>query len=103
LKFFVRDFSIALSNCGPPAITRHHMTRDRIGVLAALTSSAIGGVARRSAVTITVNPLFASIVGALGIHGDLGINLVAGLIAVAVGIWLTITVSGGSGGGVSHM
>jgi drug/metabolite transporter (DMT)-like permease len=55
------------------------------------------------AVTITVNPVFASIVGALAIHEGIGINFIAGLIAVAVGIWLATTVSAGSGGGVSHM
>jgi len=42
----------------------------------------------RTAVTITVNPVFASIVGALAIGESIGVNLVVGLAAVAVGIWL---------------
>ncbi len=43
------------------------------------------------AVTITVNPVFASIVGALAIHEGIGLNLIAGLVAVAVGIWIATT------------
>ena len=42
----------------------------------------------RTAVTITVNPVFASIVGALAIGESIGVNLVIGLCAVAVGIWM---------------
>jgi drug/metabolite transporter (DMT)-like permease len=45
------------------------------------------------AVTIAVNPMFASIVGALAIHEGIGPNLIAGLIAVAVGIWVATTAS----------
>ena len=43
------------------------------------------------AVTITVNPVFASIVGALAIGEGIGLNLVAGLAAVAAGIWIAST------------
>jgi drug/metabolite transporter (DMT)-like permease len=42
----------------------------------------------KTAVTITVNPVFASIVGALAIGEGIGPNLIAGLAAVAVGIWI---------------
>ena len=42
----------------------------------------------KTAVTITVNPVFASIVGAVAIGEGIGLNLIAGLAAVAVGIWL---------------
>jgi drug/metabolite transporter (DMT)-like permease len=42
----------------------------------------------KTAVTITVNPVFASVVGALAIGEGIGLNLVVGLAAVAVGIWL---------------
>jgi drug/metabolite transporter (DMT)-like permease len=42
----------------------------------------------KTAVTITVNPVFASIVGALAIGEGIGLNLVAGLAAVAAGIWI---------------
>lgn len=42
----------------------------------------------KTAVTITVNPVFASIVGALAIGEGIGINLVVGLAAVAAGIWI---------------
>jgi len=45
----------------------------------------------RTAVTITVNPVFASIVGALAIGEGIGFNLIAGLAAVAVGIWIATT------------
>ena len=45
----------------------------------------------KMAVTITVNPVFASIVGALAIGEGIGLNLVAGLAAVAVGIWIATT------------
>jgi drug/metabolite transporter (DMT)-like permease len=43
------------------------------------------------AVTITVNPVLASIVGALAIGEGIGLNLIAGLIAVLAGIWLATT------------
>lgn len=42
----------------------------------------------KTAVTITVNPVFASIVGALAIGEGIGLNLIIGLAAVAAGIWL---------------
>jgi drug/metabolite transporter (DMT)-like permease len=42
----------------------------------------------KTAVTITVNPVFASIVGAIAIGEGIGLNLIAGLAAVAVGIWM---------------
>jgi len=42
----------------------------------------------KTAVTITINPVFASIVGALAIGEGIGLNLIAGLAAVAVGIWI---------------
>jgi drug/metabolite transporter (DMT)-like permease len=42
----------------------------------------------KTAVTITVNPVFASIVGALAIGEGIGFNLIVGLAAVAVGIWI---------------
>src|SRR5215472_15751712 len=45
----------------------------------------------KTAVTITVNPVFASIVGALAIGEGIGVNLIAGLIAVGVGIWIATT------------
>lgn len=42
----------------------------------------------KTAVTITVNPVFASIVGAFAIGEGIGVNLIAGLAAVALGIWI---------------
>lgn len=45
----------------------------------------------RTAVTIAVNPVFASIVGALAIGEGIGLNLVAGLATVAAGIWIATT------------
>src|SRR5215471_2686442 len=45
----------------------------------------------KTAVTITVNPVFASIVGALAIGEEIGVNLIAGLIAVGVGVWIATT------------
>ena len=45
----------------------------------------------RTAVTITVNPVFASIVGALAIGEGIGLHLIAGLIAVGAGIWIATT------------
>ena len=42
----------------------------------------------KTAVTITVNPVFASIVGAVAIGEGIGVNLIIGLAAVAAGIWL---------------
>jgi drug/metabolite transporter (DMT)-like permease len=45
----------------------------------------------KTAVTITVNPVFASIVGALAMSEGIGLNLIAGLAAVALGIWIATT------------
>lgn len=45
----------------------------------------------RAAVTITVNPIMASIVGALAIGEGIGLNLIVGLIAVGAGIWIATT------------
>jgi drug/metabolite transporter (DMT)-like permease len=42
----------------------------------------------KTAVTITVNPLFAAAVGALAIGEPIGINLIIGLVAVFSGIWI---------------
>ncbi len=42
----------------------------------------------KTAVTMTVNPVFASAVGAIAIGEGIGLNLVVGLAAVAAGIWL---------------
>jgi drug/metabolite transporter (DMT)-like permease len=42
----------------------------------------------KTAVTITVNPLFAAAVGALAIGEPIGINLIIGLVAVFAGIWV---------------
>jgi drug/metabolite transporter (DMT)-like permease len=45
----------------------------------------------KTAVTITVNPVFAAIVGALAIGEGVGLNLIAGLAMVAAGIWIATT------------
>ena len=42
----------------------------------------------RTAITMTINPVFASAIGALTLGEPIGINLVVGLIAVFAGIWL---------------
>jgi drug/metabolite transporter (DMT)-like permease len=42
----------------------------------------------KTAVTITVNPVFASVVGAVAIGERIGLNLIIGLAAVAIGIWI---------------
>ena len=49
----------------------------------------------KTAVTITVNPLFAAIVGALVVSEPIGINLVVGLLAVFAGIWIAATAESG--------
>lgn len=49
----------------------------------------------KTAVAITVNPVFASAVGALAIGEPIGINLVIGLLAVGAGIWLATSGAGG--------
>jgi len=51
----------------------------------------------KTAVTITVNPLFASIVGALAIGEGIGLNLIVGLTAVAIGIWIATSAPAGAG------
>jgi len=38
-----------------------------------------------------VNPVFASIVGAVAIGEGIGLNLIVGLAAVAAGIWIATT------------
>ena len=45
----------------------------------------------KTAVTITVNPVFASIVGALAIGEGIGFNLIVGVAAVGAGIWIATT------------
>ena len=45
----------------------------------------------KTAVTITVNPVFASIVGAFAIGEGIGLNLIVGLAAVVAGIWIATT------------
>jgi drug/metabolite transporter (DMT)-like permease len=45
----------------------------------------------KTAVTITVNPIFASVVGALAIGEGVGLNLIVGLAAVGCGIWIATT------------
>jgi len=42
----------------------------------------------KTAVTITVNPVFASLIGALAIGERIGLNLIVGLAAVAAGIFI---------------
>jgi len=42
----------------------------------------------KTAVTITVNPVFASVVGAIAIGEGIGPNLIVGLAAVVAGIWI---------------
>jgi drug/metabolite transporter (DMT)-like permease len=43
------------------------------------------------AVSITVNPIFAALVGALFIGEPIGIDLLIGLVAVLAGIWIAAT------------
>ena len=45
----------------------------------------------KTAVSITVNPIFASIVGALAVGEPIGINLIVGLAAVCAGITIATT------------
>ncbi len=47
----------------------------------------------RTAITMTINPVFASAVGALTLGEPIGINLVVGLLAVFAGIWLATSES----------
>lgn len=49
----------------------------------------------RVAISVTVNPISASLVGSALLHEPIHWNLVVGLVAVFVGIWLALTVSGG--------
>lgn len=48
----------------------------------------------RVANTMTVNPIAASLLAAIIVSEPIGLNLVAGLIAVAIGIWLASTPGG---------
>jgi drug/metabolite transporter (DMT)-like permease len=43
------------------------------------------------AISVTVNPITASLVGAWLLHEPLRWNLVAGIVAVIAGIWLATT------------
>jgi drug/metabolite transporter (DMT)-like permease len=45
----------------------------------------------KAAVSITVNPIFAALVGALVIGEPVGIDLIIGLVAVFAGIWIAAT------------
>ena len=47
----------------------------------------------RTAITMTINPVFASAVGALTLGEPIGINLIVGLLAVFAGIWLATSES----------
>ena len=42
----------------------------------------------RTAIAMTINPVFASAVGALTLGEPIGVNLLIGLVAVFVGIWI---------------
>ena len=50
----------------------------------------------RVANTMTVNPIAASLLAAVIVGEPIGLNLVAGLIAVAIGIWLASTAGSGT-------
>ncbi len=47
----------------------------------------------RTAITMTINPVFASAVGALTLGEPIGINLIVGLFAVFAGIWIATSES----------
>src|SRR5262245_22066658 len=47
----------------------------------------------RTAITMTINPVFASAVGALTLGEPIGINLIVGLLAVFAGIWIATSES----------
>ena len=47
----------------------------------------------RTAITMTINPVFASAVGAFTLGEPIGINLVVGLVAVFAGIWIATSES----------
>src|SRR5262249_38240376 len=47
----------------------------------------------RTAITMTINPVFASAVGAFTWGEPIGINLVVGLLAVFAGIWIATSES----------
>jgi len=49
----------------------------------------------RTAITMTINPVFASAVGALTLGEPIGINLVVGLLAVFAGIWIATSEAAG--------
>jgi drug/metabolite transporter (DMT)-like permease len=48
----------------------------------------------RVAISVTVNPISASLVGAFFLHEPLGWNLVAGIVAVLLGIWIATVPNG---------
>jgi drug/metabolite transporter (DMT)-like permease len=50
----------------------------------------------RVAISVTVNPISASLVGASLLHEPLSWNLVAGIAAVFIGIWIATTINGSS-------
>jgi drug/metabolite transporter (DMT)-like permease len=78
---------------------------ERVGILAAIGSSALGGAAAfslwvyalerttptRVANTMTVNPITASLIAALIIGEAIGVSLIVGMVAVFVGIWIAST------------
>jgi drug/metabolite transporter (DMT)-like permease len=45
----------------------------------------------RVAISVTVNPVTASLVGAVLLHEPLGWNLVGGIVTVFAGIWIATT------------
>jgi drug/metabolite transporter (DMT)-like permease len=47
----------------------------------------------RTAITMTINPVFASAVGAFTLGEPIGINLIVGLLAVFAGIWIATSES----------
>src|SRR5499427_10327399 len=49
----------------------------------------------RTAIAMTINPVFASTVGALTLGEPIGVNLLIGLVAVFVGIWIATRESAG--------
>jgi drug/metabolite transporter (DMT)-like permease len=53
--------------------------------------------ATRVAISVTVNPISASLVGAALLHEPLSWNLMAGVVTVFVGIWIATTVGRGVG------
>ena len=76
------------STMGGDRLSRHLRQRGRFH---SLGFRAVANSPTRTAVTITVNPAFASIVGAVAIGEGIGLNLIVGLAAVAAGIWIATT------------